>query len=146
MKKITKKEIQKVLRTNDRTQIFRIAKLSGVDVKNKNNVFNFIRKYAPTQKISRKAWLLAFPHKIQYESYYERPVVSYSIRFAKQQDLNSNYCKVLVKGNKNWYWCSPVYGHSDYNKSIAFPINEKNNRLAFLLNNLIEKKVNPDLF
>ena len=53
---ITRKEIKSVLRTLNRTAIFKAAKQRGVNVNDKRNVLQFIQDYAPSQKVKRKAW------------------------------------------------------------------------------------------
>ena len=53
--------------------------------------------------------------------------------------IGSPYQKVLIEGNTNIYYASPIYGHSDYNKSIAFPKNKKTLRLLHLFNSIINK-------
>ena len=52
---------------------------------------------------------------------------------------NTPYFKVLIEGNKNIYYASPIYGHSDYNKSVAFPKNEKTLKLMDLFNSIVNK-------
>lgn len=139
--KTTKKQIQAVLRTLNRTAIFKIAKQAGVNVTKRAEVCEFIRRYAPTKRISKWAYSIAYTTDKKAYSV-PAPVlpVANSIRFAKEQRTSSPYCKVLIKGNANVYWASPVYGHSDYNKSIAFPITEHSDKLIRLINNLIWKQ------
>lgn len=49
----------------------------------------------------------------------------------------TSYFKTLIEGNKNIYYASPVYGHSDYNKSIAFRKNEETLKLMEIFNKLV---------
>lgn len=53
--------------------------------------------------------------------------------FARKDD----YKKVLMSNNRSIYWCSPVYGLSDYNKSLFGKLTENNIRKADLINCLI---------
>lgn len=49
---------------------------------------------------------------------------AYWVNFLKEEikeGLN-NYTKVPILGHTHLYFCSPVYGHSDYNKCCAMPI------------------------
>ena len=137
-KKVTKKAINLAIKSKNKTELFRLAKLSGVDVSRKSLVFDFIYNNCKYSKRHSIAYQLAFCSEKRY-FYIPEPIliVKNSIEIAKRQDKNSPYCKILIKGNNNWYWASPVYLHSDYNKGIAFPINDFNNRLAYLLNKLI---------
>lgn len=137
--KPTKKQIQKVLRSQNQTDIYYIANKCGVDCKNKFSIYRFVLENAPSKKVEKDAFSIAFGKK--QPCYIKAPElpVNNAVNFAKEQNYNSPYCKVLIRGNNNFYWASPVYGHSDYNKSVAFPINEKNERLAYLINSMIYK-------
>jgi hypothetical protein len=143
--KITKKEIHSVLRTMDSTQIFRIAKLSGVDVSKSFNVTKFIENYAPTQRIARAAYRLGMcaDHKNQMKAVHGRlnQPIRKAVAFAKEQVAKgthrTSYGKILIEGNSNIYWASPAYGHSDYNKHIAFPNTLRNRKVMQLINAFI---------
>lgn len=52
---------------------------------------------------------------------------------------NSNYSKRLIQGNKNIYLASPIYGHSDYNKSIFCENTPKNWEKCVLINKIMDK-------
>ena len=60
------------------------------------------------------------------------------IKFSKDFK-DSNYFKIMVEGNKNIYFASPIYLHNDYNKSIVFPKNEKTIRLMQIFNKVVNK-------
>jgi len=127
--KITKKEIQRVIRTMDRTQIYRIARLSGVNVDCKHKVYNFILMNAPNKKLQKKALSITFKDdKIICNSTVYMPVTK-AVRFAINQKkygiIHTEYRKVLLTSQHFIYWCHPEYGHNDYNKSIAFPVTDK---------------------
>lgn len=141
MKTVTKKQIKKELRTLNPTNIFRIAKLAGVDVAKRSEVCRFIRENAPNQKIQRNAYNLSygasfFKHARQSSGKNTASKISTAIRYAMQQkkEGKSNYSKILVVGNSNIYWASPAYLHSDYNKSIAFENTEKTRKIALKIN------------
>ena len=53
-------------------------------------------------------------------------------------DPTSNYAKQPMYGYSHLYFCSPVYGHSDYNKWRALPI-KGNERFCELIVKLGEK-------
>ncbi len=141
----TKKEIQKVLRSLNTTKIFAMAKKANIDVSKRSEVFEFIRKYSPTKKVSKYAYSIAYSHNTHHWSYYS-PYLEYSetdiihaINYAKYQKKRGydNYSKILIKGNRNFYWASPVYLHEDYNKGIAFPVTNKNEKYAKLINSFL---------
>ena len=51
----------------------------------------------------------------------------------------SSYSKILIEGNTNIYWASPVYLHSDYNKSRAMENTPKNRKIMELVNKMLAK-------
>ena len=136
---MNKKEIQSVLRTLNRTAIFKAAKQHGVNVQNRWNVVQFIKDYAPSLRVKRKALDIAFCHeKHDYSRCTPNTILS-EFNYAKLQKKagRSSYSKMLIIGNKNIYWASPEYGHADYNKSIALPNTERNRRAATIINHYL---------
>lgn len=139
MKTITKKQIKNELRTLNTTNIFRVAKLAGINVSNMSNLYKFILDNAPSNKVFKKAFSLSYGANYSKKSLCTKNTqskISMAIRYAIKQKKSgkSNYSKILVVGNSNIYWCSPVYLHSDYNKSTALENNEKNRNLALTIN------------
>ena len=142
-KKITKKAIVATLRTLDRTAIFKVAfkllfestgrKPNIIELR--NGVYNLIKEYAPTNKIANMAYSLA--HNTRNTSaaykgkhgYFEPLTLQMIVDYTKQQLKNpvTPYTKYPTYGHTHLYFCSPVHGHSDYNKWRALPIegNEK---------------------
>lgn len=53
--------------------------------------------------------------------------------------VGTPYEKVIIEGNKHLYIASPIYGHSDYNKTIFADNTPRNRRKAALVNKLLEK-------
>lgn len=143
--KTTKKEIALALRTENSTEIFKIAKKAGVDVSSKSKVFNFIKNNAPSKRISSLAYRLSYgagDFKNYRESFKNPPFkmpISDAIRFAKMQKKEDmgNYIKILIMGNNNIYWAHPIYRHRDYNKSVAFEISDKNLKVAETINKFL---------
>lgn len=128
-KKITKKEIQSTLRSLDRTRIHRLCKLMEGNCE-KCTVMSFIEKYAPTKKVYRKAYDLSYNRDCRrypflWDGYvgssYKR-IVDYMLENIKLANEGSPYAKVPMMGYTNLYFCSPDYGHSDYNKWRAIGI------------------------
>jgi hypothetical protein len=140
MKKVTKKEIAKVLRTQNVTNIFKLCANLCVDVDNKGEVMKFIKDNAPSQRVYSNAYKLSygsnwFKNFRAKETSVKMPIKD-AIDFAKKHKKRGfdSYSKVLILGNKNIYWASPVYQHSDYNKSVAFPNTPKFRKIADLIN------------
>lgn len=140
---VTKKEIKKVLRTFNTTQIFRVAAKSGIDTNRRKAVMCFIEENAPNKKCFNQAYSLSygagdFKNEIRDWSLVNMPITD-AIRLAKKQKLQgfSNYSKILIEGNKNIYWASPKYLHQDYNKNIAFKNTKRNREIAEKINNFL---------
>jgi hypothetical protein len=152
-KKITKKEIHSILTNGTKTEIHKLVHIIGLDANNKSIVFNFIRDNAKTQKILNRAYCTSYGrnhtkqirnNSINERSTYFREYISSAIRFAKQQKNDGgwgNYSKILFIGDRNIYWCHPGYGHSDYNKSIAFSNTEKNRKISYTINKYLGYKL-----
>jgi hypothetical protein len=132
--KVTKKEIVRVLRSEDRTEIFKLFKRINGYI-DRHDILNFIKRYAPTQKIERGAWDMVYKTRKYFvedcykgkHGYFEPLRKHYIVEYLKDQ-INSkidNYTKVPIYGNSGLYFCSMVYGHQDYNKWRAIDI--KNN-------------------
>ena len=51
----------------------------------------------------------------------------------------TNYFKVLIEGCTGIYYASPVYGHSDYNKTRVFDATPVNIRIMNLFNKIVMK-------
>lgn len=144
MKKVTKKQIAKTLRTLNSTEIFKLAKKCGVDVNNRHLVCEFIRENAKTKKVYQNAWRIASVSNESKRPYYKpsfaqiAPICNLinKVREEKKSGKTS-YSKMLIIGNSNIYWASPVYQHSDYNKSKAMVNNEKNREIAAKINKIL---------
>lgn len=62
--------------------------------------------------------------------------------FIKEQRTHPiNYLKVLIAGDSNIYWASPVYQHGDYNKSVWRPKTADNVKKAAIINAYLLKDI-----
>lgn len=155
-KQISKKEIERTLRTMDSTKIFALYhRICGI-IPDRMHVYHFIRNYAPSQRVYRKAYDLAYnnKHAIQrnniateclkrhglYRANLRQQVVDALKR--ECQDVTSNYAKRPMMGQTHLYFCSPVYGHSDYNKTRMIPI-DGNERFCELVIRYADKFFGP---
>jgi len=146
--KITKKTIATELKSLDITRTYRIAKICGVNLKNKMDIYNWLKSNAPTEKVKNKAYEIAFesdrkkmfkiglfmPSKPQ-----NRVLKTISHAKVEMAEKRGRYSKILIFGDNNIYWASPIYQHADYNKSIAMPRTQKNEKLANLINGILIK-------
>lgn len=135
---ISKKNIQSVLRTMDATKIFRLVHIIYGGKVERMKVYDFIKEYAPTEKVARAAWSIAYSNKHQQE---RGIIIRRSIEFQNQNAKHiaiqvlrdeiarglDSYTKRPIIGNTHLYFASPVYQHSDYNKwrSLEIKGNER---------------------
>lgn len=135
-KNITKKHITQVLRSQDSTQIYRLYHLLFGGKVSASDVYTFVKTNAPSQRVYRAAYRIAYNNKHQEEhlliereclhrhGFYMGDRYTRIVNYLKEQcqDPRSNYAKRPMYGHTHLYFCSPVYGHSDYNKWRAIPI------------------------
>ena len=146
--KITKKTIATELKSLDITRTYRIAKICGVNLKNKMDIYNWIKSNAPTEKVKNKAYEIAYESdrkKMVKNGFFmpskpnNRVLATISHAKFEMTEKRGRYSKILIFGNTNIYWASPIYQHDDYNKSISMPKNPKNEKLAYLINRILIK-------
>ena len=154
-KKLTKKHIQSVMRTMDATQIYHVfCQYMGTKSVGKqgseygrSDVYQFIKEFAPTQKIRSKAYNLAFggsknDYRIMIANqttrksieFYDANVRHYALAMFRDE-INrpfDTYTKRPVIGRTHLYFVSPTYGFDDYNKRMMMPI-KGNERFCELL-------------
>lgn len=139
-KKITKKYINEVLRSEDLTKICHLFfKIHGYV--NLTEVKYFIQENSPLKRIRSNAYWFIEKRKNynkrilindkiwRKHGEYQGDTYHYIIQYLKKQcaDPTSPYAKRPMYGYTHLYFCSPIYGHSDYNKWRALKIegNEK---------------------
>jgi len=129
----------KSLKNATKTEIFYfVAKKFGSD-NIKDKVYNFLKNHS-IYGASVAYWTAYHKYDKSICSSINTPIAKL-VSEARRQKANgkSSYSKVLILGNTNIYWASDFYGHSDYNKSIAMPINEISIRLMNLVNSFLNK-------
>ena len=124
-------EIHEVLRSMDRTAIFRLVKTIYGEV-DYRMVYNFVYRYGPTKKIRNYAYDIAYfhlrRHYYEYDEQYLEFEKSFKYHIAMSwfryfiKKPNSPYTKRPIMGNTHLYFASPVYLHDDYNKWLCMPI------------------------
>ena len=140
-KNITKKHIAEVLRTKDITRIYQLYVIVTGLRPDHLAVSKFFVNFAPTARLRRwmdRCWLdnrnkhVIERNNVDTHCFYRDGCYAATPIFHKQrivdflkeqcQNVHSNYAKRPMMGNTHLYFCSPVYGHSDYNKWCALPI------------------------
>lgn len=131
--KITKKHIQKVLRTLDRTQIYKLCRQMSDDGNvTQTAVFNMMCEYAPTVRVRKAAFNIAYnsPHDCidtcfkGVHGWFKPLPKQHIVDYLKEmvQFPQSEYVKVPIMGHTHLYFAHPAYGHKDYNKWRAIKI------------------------
>lgn len=151
-KNVTKKHIEAVLRSMNQTSIYRLYhKIYGVKP-TFSGVFDFIRQFAPTDKVRSEALSLTKSNSDKQALLYGRDWSKKTIAYHRSFPLSTamsifrhelsrgsdSYSKRPFYGRTHLYFCSPVFGHADYNKSRSVPI-EGNERFCELLVRLADK-------
>lgn len=153
-KNITKEYIHSVIRTENSTEIFRLYHqiFGGGRVKN-SDVCRFIREYAPNQTLRDKAMFLSWivrrsklsdvaeRDQARKEFVWRKENARHIVLCRFREELKrgfDSYSKRPAMGLTHLWWCSPIYGHRDYNKSIALPI-RGNRRFCELICSLADK-------
>ena len=155
-KTITKKEIERILRTEDSTQIYKLfARIHGW-VPERRDVYDFICNYAPSIRVYRNAFAITWPQKhtlerleiekecISRHGFYtgaQRHNVADMLR-REIMEVGSRYAKRPMLGNTHLYFCSPIYGHDDYNKRRMMPI-AGNERFCTLVIKIADRYFTP---
>lgn len=119
-------------------------------------VYQWAKDYATSRRMNRALYecLDRASHKWKYSVYdepyrhaphglYEPLLKQYIVNELLKhcQDPTSNYAKRPMYGHTHLYFCSPVYGHADYNKWRAIPI-QGNERFCELVVRYADKFFN----
>ena len=156
-KRITVKKIQSILRGMNPTEIFRLySQIYGGKVE-RMAVLEFIKKYAPSQKVSKNAYYIAYAKNANKPIQADQDLKSIAWKVANAKHLaiealkenidiwrncpayvRRPYAKRPIMGNTHLWFCSPIYGFSDYNKWRAMPI-EGNERFCETICKLADK-------
>lgn len=153
--RITKKEIQAVLRSLDVTAIYRLHYMIYGNV-SEYGVYDFVKQYAPSERLRWQAiealnresngvkrFLIDREVERRNGTYQGNDLIKL-VNYVKRQcaEAGSAYAKRPMLGKKHLYFCSPVYGHNDYNKVRSIPI-AGNERLCELLIKYADKYFAP---
>jgi hypothetical protein len=133
MKKVTKQEIRTAIKANDRTKVWHLCALKLGRTPTKKEVYEIVQEYN-----SKKAYKLSYEmtekkRKIEiaflnlwykkgcYAATDYKEVALDMLRRLWNESVSS-YSKVPMFGFTRLYFCSPDYGHDDYNKVRACEI------------------------
>lgn len=132
--KFTVKAFRAALKANDQTLVWKLAARSLRHTPDRKDVYELIKKHSNTIRDSKKAYSMAYEsqrkqriqaaetlawHKRgaygQYGDRHYRIDALAMLRRLASENVSS-YTKVPMLGHTRLYFCSPSYGHSDYNK------------------------------
>lgn len=132
--KFTVKAFRAALKANDQTLVWKLAARSLRHTPDRKDVYELINKHANTTRDCNKAYSMAYGSQRkqrihsavtlawskrgaygQYGDRHYRIVALEMLRRLLTED-SFFYTKVAMMGHTHLYFCSPEYGHSDYNK------------------------------
>lgn len=129
--KFTKKALRAALKANNQTEVWHLTAVKFGRTPLKKEVYDLIKEVASTIRNDRKAYAVAYNSS---RKEYQRRAIdeawmrrgAYRQNDGRADALNmlrrlltenpSNYTKVPMMGHTHLYFCSPKYGHADYNK------------------------------
>ena len=136
--KFTKKAFRAALKANDKTKVWQLAAVKLGKTPTRAELKNFIWEMSTTRRDDDKAYDLAYntstPRKIRFheceqEFIRRNDYENFKMMCARNEKTTalemlrrlltekpSNYTKVPMMGHTHLYFCSPSYGHADYNK------------------------------
>lgn len=131
--KFTKTAFRAALKANDQTKVWQLTAVKLGRKPERLEVMNIVEELAKTNRDYMKAWAVAFRDNKgrrsaladsiflkrggfrQYDDSYYRSIALQMLRRLLTENP-SNYTKVPMMGHTHLYFCSPSYGHADYNK------------------------------
>lgn len=141
--KFTKKAFRAALKANDQTKVWYLTAIKFGRTPTRKEVHDLIEEVADTISDIRKAYDFSYNserkrileikmRKAEYDNQrishhipkYWRGNVDYrmdALEILRRllTEKPSNYTKVPMMGNNHLYFCSPAYGHKDYNKVMT---------------------------
>ena len=118
--KFTKKAFRAALKANNKTEVWHLMAVKMGRKPTFNEVYETIKEIATTDRDARKAFTMADTRKVIFcESTNivngPRGEALAMLRRLLTEGVSS-YTKVPMMGHTHLYFCSPSYGHADYNK------------------------------
>ena len=159
--KFTKKAFRSALKDNDQTKVWHLCAVKLGRTPTQKEVYDLIKEVASTIRDDRKAYSMAYDSQRKQRnlaaetmSWYKRGAYGqYGDSHYRHEALimlrrlltedHGNYTKVPMLGHSRLYFCSPVYGHSDYNKVRTCSIEGNEtfcNKVVALGERIFEKK------
>jgi len=127
MKNLNKKQIEQVKKIKSWT----------------NTQFHGNRKRVEALTVQQVIEIVSKKQAREIAKYPATPVNIYqrirSLMVESRRTKGTNYFKVLIEGYSGIYYASPVYGHSDYNKTRVFDSSPLTLKLMNLFNAIVTR-------
>jgi len=161
MKIFTKKAFRAALKDNNQTEVWHLAAIKIGRTPSKKEVYNLIREVADTVRDERKAYDMAYESQRKqkfelaeinawyrrgaYGQYKDSRYKTEAIEMLREllTENHGNYTKVPMLGFTHLYFCSPSYGHSDYNK-VRTCLIEGNEDFVKKILEIADRKMNKE--
>ena len=132
--KFTKTTFRAALKANDQTEVWRLVSLRIGSKPTKTQVYNAVVELSTTSELTtmRRARIMAYGEVAKKRMAQNACMAAWAKRGGMRQysqktealamlrrlltEKPSNYTKVPMMGHTHLYFCSPSYGHADYNK------------------------------
>ena len=132
--KFTKTAFRAALKANDQTEVWRLVSLKIGSKPTRTQVYNAVVELSTTSELTtmRRARKMAYGEGAKKRMARNACFASWVKRGGMRQysqktealamlrrlltEKPSNYTKVPMMGHTHLYFCSPSYGHADYNK------------------------------
>ncbi len=143
--KFTKKAFRAALKANDQTKVWHLTAVKFGRTPSKKEVYDLIEEISCTIRDERKAYSIAYHSQRKqrlvaavdmgwfkrgaYRQYGDSHYRTVALKMLRElhDENNGNYTKVPMIGRTRLFFCSPVYGHSDYNKVMTCAIKGNEN-------------------
>lgn len=139
--KFTLKAFRTAIKDMDRTKVWQLAAIK-LNMRKPDwlKVCNLAEEASTSKKMKKLAWSLTFTYTNQekrakfdsqifinrggYKQYTDSHYRNIALQMLRRllTEEPSNYTKIPIMGHTNLYFCSPVYGHHDYNKVLTCKI------------------------
>lgn len=143
--KFTKTAFRAALKANDQTEVWRLVSLKIGSKPTRTQVYNAVVELSTTSELTtmRRARKMAYGEGAKKRMAQNACIESWTKRGGMRQysqktealamlrrlltEKPSNYTKVPMMGHTHLYFCSPAYGHADYNKVCTCNIDGNEN-------------------
>lgn len=143
--KFTKTAFRAALKANDQTEVWRLVSLKIGSKPTRTQVYTAVVELSTTSELTtmRRARKMAYGEGAKKRMAQNACIASWAKRGGMRQysqktealamlrrlltENPSNYTKVPMMGHTHLYFCSPAYGHADYNKVCTCNIDGNEN-------------------